>query len=82
MSKPTTVFDAARRAVCLDAAYELEALALALPGLVPKEVDGVHFVVRGIAARLVQLSGVVMAGLGDEAESTASLRGKVEGGAA
>lgn len=84
MSTPALEFDTARRAVCMDATYEIEALAAALPGLVPKEmdVDGVHFVVRGIAARLVHLSGVLMDGLGDDAQSTANLRRKVEGSAA
>ena len=84
MSTPALDFDAARRAVCMDAIYEIEALASALPGLVPRELDvnGVHFVVRGIAARLSDLSGVVMAGLDDDAESTISLRRKVGGSAA
>nr|WP_315243359.1 hypothetical protein [uncultured Albidiferax sp.] len=81
MSTPALEFDTARRALCMDATYEIEALAAALPGLVPKEldIDGVHFVVRGIAARLVHLSGVVMAGLGDDAADTSDLQYSVSG---
>ncbi|MBC7617877.1 MAG: hypothetical protein H7293_02605 [Candidatus Saccharibacteria bacterium] len=79
MSTPALDFDAARRAVCMDATYEIEALAAALPGLVPKEVEGAYLVVRGIAARLVHLSGVVMAGLGDDAAETTDLQYSVSG---
>ena len=80
MSTPALEFDAARRAVCLDATYEIEALAALLPGLVPREVDGAYLVVRGIAARLAHLSGVVMSGLNDDDASTVDLQYSVSGG--
>ena len=76
---PALDFDAARRAVCLDATYEIEVLAALLPGLVPRDAEGTHLVVRGIAARLVHLSGVVMSGLNDEAADTTDLQYSVSG---
>ena len=68
-----------RHMVCLEAAWELEALAFVLPGLVPNidEAPGVHHAVRGIAGRLVVLSSVLMAALFDEAEKTKRLERKI-----
>ena len=79
MSTPALDFDAERRAVCLDATYEIEALAVLLPGLVTREVSGEYLVIRGIAARLVHLSGVVMSGLNDDAAETTDLQYSVSG---
>lgn len=64
---------------CLEAAYELEALATRLPGLVPniEEVHGVHYLVRGMAGRIQSLSRVLMAGLSDEIETVAALQSEV-----
>lgn len=63
-----------RLAVCLEVA-----LAMALPGMVP--LDGAarssHLVVRGMAGRLKQLAGVLMAGLGDRLEETDGLNSTV-----
>ena len=64
-----------RLKVCLEAAWELEALAMVLPGMVP--MDGAarssHLVVRGMAGRLKQLAGVLIAGLSDRLEETDDL---------
>lgn len=64
-----------RLTVCLTVAWELEALAVALPGMVPLDAShsGSYYVVRGMAGRLKQLAGVLMAGLGDSAEETNDL---------
>lgn len=78
----TENFDSARRAVCIDATYEIEALAAALPGLVPHDSDGAHLVVRGICARLLRLSAVVMSGLCEDGVSVKDLQYKVSGGVA
>lgn len=69
----------ARHFACLEVAYELEALALLLPGLVPNidEAHGAHHAVRGISGRLVSLAGALMAGLGDEVEKTEKISRKV-----
>ncbi len=67
---------AARFRVCIEAAWELEALALLLPKVTAnsdEEATQSGFVVRGIAARIKELSGVLMAGLHDETETTAAL---------
>lgn len=63
----------------MDAICEIEVLAGALPGLVPRDAEGKHLAVRGIAARLVHLSGVIMAGLGDDAADTSDLQYSVSG---
>ena len=70
-----------RLSVCLNATYELEALANIMPGLVPDivEAEGAHYAVRGIADRIRRLSHVLMAGLGDEVETVKNLERKVFG---
>lgn len=61
--------------VCLEVAWELDALARVLPGLVPNvgEAHGAYHAVRGIAGRFLRLSSVLMSGLGDEAVPTSEL---------
>ena len=69
----------ARHMVCLEAAWELEALAYVLPDLVPNvdEAHGAYHAVRGIAGRLVTLSNVLMAALGDDVVKTSELESRV-----
>jgi hypothetical protein len=64
-----------RHDVCLEIAYELEALAFVLPGLVPNidEAHGAHHAVRGVAGRFVTLANALMSGLGDDVEKTERL---------
>lgn len=52
----------------LEAAWELEALAKVLPGLVPCTADSgpAHFAVRGISDRIRRLSCAAMSALSDE----------------
>lgn len=52
-----------QRKACLEAAWEIEALALLLPGVKLSEEPLAALQLRGLAARLAQLSGVVMAEL-------------------
>ena len=58
-----------RKMLCLEAAWELSALAKALPPLNPycgcDETTCAHLVIRGIAARMASLAGVLNDGLGD-----------------
>lgn len=65
----------ARMMVCLEAAWEIDALARALPGQVPniEECMAAGHVVRGISGRLLRLAFVLMSGLGDDAQPTAKL---------
>ncbi len=56
-----------QRKACLEAAWEIEALALLLPEVKLSEEPLAALQLRGLAARMVQLSGVVMAGLQSEA---------------
>ena len=65
--------DEKRQAVCLDAAIELEALALLLANMVPKEHNLTHLQVRGDAGRIKELSGVLMSCLNDDLASADSL---------
>lgn len=54
-----------RRRACLEAAWEIEALALLLPKIDLSEAPVAALQLRGVAARLAQLAGVVMSGLDD-----------------
>lgn len=56
-----------RQRACLEAAWEIEALASLLPKLDLTEQPVAALQLRGVAARLAQLAGVVMSGLDDEA---------------
>lgn len=67
-----------RHMVCLQAAFELEALAGILPGLVPDHEPS-HLTVRGIAGRIRSLSRVLMSGLSDDSEPVAHLEREVFG---
>ncbi|MBS0467107.1 MAG: hypothetical protein JSR14_07825 [Proteobacteria bacterium] len=58
----------ARMIVCLEAAWEIDALARALPCMVERvdTADGqAHFLARGVAGRLLRLTSVLMSGLGE-----------------
>ena len=57
--------DEKRQILCLEVAWEIDAMARVLPGLVPCVADGPegadpHFVVRAMAGRLLRLSHVLM----------------------
>lgn len=56
-----------RMKVCLEAAWEIDALARILPEQVPiiDGCHGAHHVVRGIAGRLLRLSSLLMSGIGE-----------------
>jgi len=54
-----------RRRACLEAAWEIEALALLLPKIDLTEEPAAALQLRGLAARLAQLAGVVMSRLDD-----------------
>lgn len=64
-----------RQRVCLEAAWELDAVARLLPGLVPCPEDDTtpHLAVRCIAGRFVRLASLLMSGLSDSCEKTARL---------
>lgn len=69
-----------RLALCLDATYELEALAYVLPSVTTNgdlEATASGLVVRGLAARFVALANVLMAAVGDDAASTGGLASTV-----
>ena len=56
---------AARHRACLEAAWEIEALARLLPDLALRDDDALPLQVRGVARRLGDLAGAVMSGLDD-----------------
>lgn len=75
----STTLSKARARACFEAACEVEALAVAVPDYVPR-MDGLFnesLVVRGMAARLVELANVLLAGLGDDAVATQELEKRV-----
>ena len=60
-----------RQLICLECAWELDALAVALPDMV-RNISGAHgsyHAVRGMSARLRQLAGILMSAIGDEQET-------------
>lgn len=63
-----------RQRACLEAAWEIEALASLLPKLDLTEEPAAALQLRGLAARLAQLAGVVMSGLDDAAVADADLQ--------
>jgi hypothetical protein len=78
---------ARRTHVCLNAAWEIEGLARLMASL-PTDDEGQNDLVkRGLCARILQLNGVVMSGLGSIDEPTdglesivyLKLRGEIEG---
>lgn len=72
---PELTLSHARKMVCLEAAWEIDALARALPGQVPNiaECAEAGLVVRGIAGRLLRLAFVLMSGLDEDDEPTGTL---------
>ena len=68
-----------RHSLCMEVAYQLEALALVLPDLVPNVAEAypARHAVRSIAGRFVELANALMAALGDDAETTERLEIKV-----
>lgn len=74
MSAP--LIDEQRRTVMLQALWEIEALARALPGLVPMShgnTPGPSLAVRGIASRMAELALAVMDGVDDDAVETSHI---------
>lgn len=73
------VMDQGRTTVCLEAAWEIDALARLLPSLITRDDDALaeFLQVRGVAARLRSISTVLMSACGDEQETTESLRKKL-----
>jgi len=70
------VMDEGRITVCLEAAWEIDALARLLPSLLTRDDDDLaeFLQVRGVAARLRSISTVLMSACADEQETTESLR--------
>ena len=56
-----------RMMACLEAAWEIDALARILPDQIPdiEECRSAHLVVRGIAGRLLRLTSLLMSGIGE-----------------
>lgn len=65
-----------RQMVCLSAAWELEALANVLPGMVPDHEPS-HLIVRGLSDRIKRLSDVLISGLHDDALTVETLERRV-----
>ena len=73
----STRLSAERLGICLESTWEIDALARALPGLIPitdTDSSALHFAVRGIAARILQLNDAVMAGLWDDGHTLLNLQ--------
>jgi esterase/lipase superfamily enzyme len=72
---PVTM-DKDRQMVCLEAVWEIDAIARTLPGLIAHTQDDDHsmtLMVRAMAGRMLQLTGALMSALGDEDETTEHL---------
>lgn len=66
-----------RKMACMEAAWEVEALALLLMQLDMEDGLLGPLQLRGVAVRIAQLAGVVMAGLDDEVVQERDLRRKL-----
>lgn len=77
--KKTVTLGKDRHMVCLQAAWELSALAYMLPPMVPNmdEDSNAHYAVRGIASRVLALSNVLMSALDDQVIPTRDLEAVV-----
>lgn len=69
----------ARLMACSDAVSEIDALARMLPAQVTPDATGEHLIIRGIAARMLTLASVLLAGLNEEESEvpTATLERRV-----
>ncbi len=70
--------DARRHLACLRAAWEIDVIARALPGLVPsdsgcEETYAGQLLLRALAGRLLRLTHVLTSALADDAVATESL---------
>ena len=72
--QPSLTLSQGRQRACLEAAWEIEALALLLPRLDLSEEPVAALQLRGVAARLAELSRVVMTGLDDQGVAEQDLR--------
>ena len=72
----------ARHRACLEAAWEIEALARLLPDLALRDDDALPLQVRGLARRLGDLAGAVMSGLDDGVVMDKDVPHRSGGGAA
>jgi hypothetical protein len=73
------LIDDVRRSVCLQAAWEIDALARILPDHVPPDEHQAHMVIRGLAVRISNLAEQLMAGLGDGMVTTREIERRVLG---
>lgn len=67
------VFDRERVRVCLEAVWEIDAMAKMLPGVVTPSVEGEHLMVRAIAGRMLRLTSMLMSGLDEPDYPTADI---------
>jgi len=65
-----------RQMVCMQANWEIDAIARALPGLVPdgdEDSGAARFLVRAMAGRVLRMTHVLMGALGDSSQNTERL---------
>ena len=74
-TRPRQIHTEQRQLICLECAYELDAIAVALPSMVPDSEDarGAHLLVRGMSARLRQLSTILVRAIDDDHETNERL---------
>lgn len=60
----------------LDAVWELDKLGRLMPGLVPLDSGQAHYAVKGLAGRMIRLTGALMRAL-DEDEDEKTLAGVI-----
>lgn len=79
---PGVCLDEERQLLCLEAVWEIDALARTLPGMVPAPRDmedyadecmRMGYLLRAAAGRMLRLTSVLMSCIGDDIDSTAEL---------
>lgn len=77
VSEDSVAMNKRRRDIAFEAVAEIDKLASVLRGSVPLDDNNTFYAVRGITARMQQLSSVIMSALDDEAEDTPHLWAEV-----
>ena len=72
--------DSVRVGMALAATYQIEAMADALLTAALDQKDTLHFLVQGLGARIMELTGITMSALGDAEETESDLYSRLHVG--
>lgn len=76
LSESALILSQETKMLLLDAVWELDKLGRLMPGLVPLDSGQAHYAVKGLAGRMIRLTGALMRAL-DEDEDEKALAGVI-----